>query len=329
MRPDGFMPPERLTGKGLVRAPDSCAAGGRRGGRPGGPALELLDPAAADDTLVIEYSTGMRKQLGRAAALHPAPQLPVLDDAVRGRRPGRRLDDPHDPLAVRRGRGLGLFSSHVMALVERLCSHVAVISDGRVRAAGTLDEVRGDRSLEAAFVDLVGARDRGGRRPGVVGGLIRLKLRPCATGCVGARRVPVARGGGRALPGPGAFRLDRRARCRARLRPVGADVRALGGGLVDAPGPRRPGGDPLRPELFRLFPMAPRRLATGLLARVLWASCRASPPSRSSPCWCRRCCRGAGGRDRGDPVAVTLALVIALSRVVVGATGRATESRSG
>ena len=53
--------------------------------------------------------------------------------------------------------GTVIFSSHVMALVELVCTHVAVIADGRVRAAGTLDEVRGDRSLEAAFVDLVGA----------------------------------------------------------------------------------------------------------------------------------------------------------------------------
>jgi ABC-2 type transport system ATP-binding protein len=54
-----------------------------------------------------------------------------------------------------------ILSSHVMALVESLCSHVAVISEGRVRAAGTLDDVRKGRSLEATFVDLVGA-DVGG-----------------------------------------------------------------------------------------------------------------------------------------------------------------------
>jgi ABC-2 type transport system ATP-binding protein len=49
----------------------------------------------------------------------------------------------------------------VMALVEQLCSHVAVISGGRVLAAGRLDDVRGERRLEAVFVDLVGAEVRG------------------------------------------------------------------------------------------------------------------------------------------------------------------------
>jgi ABC-2 type transport system ATP-binding protein len=48
-----------------------------------------------------------------------------------------------------------------MALVEQLCSHVAVITQGRVVAAGRLDEVRGGGSLEDAFVHIVGGRTGG------------------------------------------------------------------------------------------------------------------------------------------------------------------------
>ncbi|WP_432925417.1 hypothetical protein ACQPZZ_32590 [Microbispora sp. CA-135349] len=61
------------------------------------------------------------------------------------------------------GGGSIVFSSHVMALVEQLCDHVAVIDKGRVAAAGPLAQVRGSGTLEDAFVGLVGAVDGGVR----------------------------------------------------------------------------------------------------------------------------------------------------------------------
>jgi ABC-2 type transport system ATP-binding protein len=45
-----------------------------------------------------------------------------------------------------------------MEVVERLCSHVAILADGRIMRVGTLTEVRGERSLEEAFVEVVGGR---------------------------------------------------------------------------------------------------------------------------------------------------------------------------
>jgi ABC-2 type transport system ATP-binding protein len=50
-----------------------------------------------------------------------------------------------------------LFSSHVMELVEQVCDHVSIIDDGRIVATGTIDEVRGGKSLHRAFIDLVGS----------------------------------------------------------------------------------------------------------------------------------------------------------------------------
>ncbi|MEU8837274.1 ABC transporter ATP-binding protein, partial [Streptomyces sp900116325] len=52
--------------------------------------------------------------------------------------------------------GSVLLSSHVMALVEQLCDTVAVVAKGNIVAQGPLDEVRGSRSLEETFVELVG-----------------------------------------------------------------------------------------------------------------------------------------------------------------------------
>ena len=56
------------------------------------------------------------------------------------------------------GGGTVVFSSHVMEVVERLCSHVAILADGTIKRVGTLAQVRGDRSLEEVFVEVVGGR---------------------------------------------------------------------------------------------------------------------------------------------------------------------------
>jgi ABC-2 type transport system ATP-binding protein len=156
--PDALAYPEHLTGRelltyiGLLRGLSRCVVAERTD-----ELLSVLGLAEARDNLVVDYSTGMRKKIGLAAALLHAPRLLVLDEPF----------EPVDPVSASTIRtilgrlvasgGTVIFSSHVMALVERLCSHVAVIARGKVLASGTLDEVRGGRSLDDVFVDLVGA----------------------------------------------------------------------------------------------------------------------------------------------------------------------------
>ncbi|GAA4259024.1 ABC transporter ATP-binding protein [Dactylosporangium darangshiense] len=155
--PDGLAMPERLTGRevltylGLLRGLPRDVVAAR--------AEELLAVLELDDagrTLVIEYSTGMRKKIGLATALLHGPRLLVLDEPF-------EAVDPVSAAAIKtmlRGfvaaGGSIVLSSHVMALVEQLCDHVAVVDRGKVVAAGPLDEVRGVRSLEETFVGLVG-----------------------------------------------------------------------------------------------------------------------------------------------------------------------------
>jgi ABC-2 type transport system ATP-binding protein len=157
--PDGLAMPERLTGLealtylGLLRGMDAKTVADR--------ADELLDVfelADAGTTLIIEYSQGMRKKIGLATALLHAPRLLVLDEPF-------EAVDPVSAMTIRAilrrfvdGGGSVVVSSHVMALVEQLCDHVAIIAAGTVRAAGPLAEVRGDGTLEDRFVDLVGVR---------------------------------------------------------------------------------------------------------------------------------------------------------------------------
>jgi ABC-2 type transport system ATP-binding protein len=160
--PDGLSVPERLTGRelltymGLLRGLDRMTVDQRAHELLG--VLELFE---AERTLVIDYSAGMRKKIGLAMALLHGPRLLVLDEPF-------EAVDPVSASTIRTilnrfvgSGGAVVMSSHVMALVEQLCSHVAVITHGRVVAAGAVDDVRGGSSLEEAFVHIVGGRTGG------------------------------------------------------------------------------------------------------------------------------------------------------------------------
>jgi ABC-2 type transport system ATP-binding protein len=144
--------PELLTYLGLLRGLEAEVVEARSAELVG-----ALDLEAARRTLLADCSTGTRRKFGLAAAVLHDPRVLVLDEPF----------EAVDPVAaasireilaryVARG-GTVVMSSHVMALVQQTCDHVAVVDAGRVVTAGPLDEVRGDQSLEAAFAELVGA----------------------------------------------------------------------------------------------------------------------------------------------------------------------------
>jgi ABC-2 type transport system ATP-binding protein len=126
--------------------------------------LDVLDLAADAKRLVADYSTGMRKKAALGCALIHNPPVLFLDEPLEGVDP-ISADVIRRLLArlVRTGSTV-LFSSHVMELVEQVCDHVSVIDKGRVLATGTTDEVRAGKTLQQAFIDLVGPRssDEGG-----------------------------------------------------------------------------------------------------------------------------------------------------------------------
>ena len=120
--------------------------------------LRLLDLTQAANTLVVDYSAGMTKKIALACALVHAPRLLVLDEPFESVDPVSAANIRDILQGFVRGGGTVIVSSHSMDLVERLCDHVAVIAGGRVLAAGTVDEVRGESTLEERFVALVGGR---------------------------------------------------------------------------------------------------------------------------------------------------------------------------
>ncbi|NTW40966.1 MAG: ABC transporter ATP-binding protein [Cellulomonadaceae bacterium] len=160
--PDGVRLFDRLTGAelisyaGLLRGMDRQVIAARRDDL-----LDALDLHSAGSRLVADYSAGMTKKIALACALVHAPRLLVLDEPF-------EAVDPVSAAAIRvilrrlvAAGGTVVMSSHVMALVEQVCDHVAVVAGGHVLAQGTLDEVRAGEDLEARFVGLLGGGDAG------------------------------------------------------------------------------------------------------------------------------------------------------------------------
>ncbi len=118
--------------------------------------LDLLGLSGAGGTLVVDFSQGMRKKIGLAAALLHAPRVLFLDEPFESVDPisARTIRDVLDRHIA--AGGTVVFSSHVMELVERLCDAVAILHEGHIVRAGTLDDVRGDATLDDAFAALVG-----------------------------------------------------------------------------------------------------------------------------------------------------------------------------
>ena len=128
--------------------------------------LALMELTEAKNKLIVDYSMGMKKKTALASALIHRPRVLFLDEPFNG----------IDPVSVRAIRNALkqltdhgttiFFSSHVMEVVERLCTRVAIINRGRIVAEGTLDELRanqGDHAdLEDIFLKLVEARNASG-----------------------------------------------------------------------------------------------------------------------------------------------------------------------
>lgn len=160
---DGVRLFDRLSGRqlvtyaGLLRGMDAKTVEARTDDL-----LRVLDLDDAAGKLVVDYSAGMTKKVALATALIHSPRVLVLDEPFEAVDPVSAANI-RDILAdyVAHG-GTVVVSSHVMDLVQRMCSHVAVIAQGNLLAAGTVDEVRGESSLEDRFVEMVGGRAASG-----------------------------------------------------------------------------------------------------------------------------------------------------------------------
>ena len=118
--------------------------------------LAMMDLAHEEKKVTLEYSHGMKKKLAFAAALLPDPDLLFLDEPFEGvdAVAARSLKDILQKF-VQRGRTVFL-TSHVLEIVERLCTDVGIIARGRLVYQATMTEIHGTSSLEERFLATVG-----------------------------------------------------------------------------------------------------------------------------------------------------------------------------
>ena len=103
---------------------------------------------------ISAYSHGMKQKLAIISALIHEPKLMIMDEPFVGLDPKAA----HTVKEIMRGicdrGGAIFFSTHVLEVAEKLCDKIAIIKDGRLIRSGTMEEVRGDESLEEVFLEL-------------------------------------------------------------------------------------------------------------------------------------------------------------------------------
>ena len=126
--------------------------------------LDLMDLKKAANTLVTDFSHGMRKKLSLAAALIAAPRLLFLDEPFEGIDVVAFCQIKDLLLSFVACGGTIFLTSHIFEIVERLSTHIGVIAAGRIVAQGPIAELRSGssvgKSLEELFIDLVGGESR-------------------------------------------------------------------------------------------------------------------------------------------------------------------------
>lgn len=103
---------------------------------------------------INSYSHGMRQKIAIISALIHEPKLILMDEPFVGLDPKASHILKNQMREICDNGGAIFFSTHVLEVAEKLCDKVAVIKDGRLIASGTMAEVKGNLSLEDAFLEL-------------------------------------------------------------------------------------------------------------------------------------------------------------------------------
>lgn len=117
---------------------------------------DLFEITSVLDDTISSYSHGMKQKLAIVSAWIHEPKLILMDEPFVG------LDPKASHILKQmmrefcdQGNAI-LFSTHVLEVAEKLCDRVAIIKDGKLIRSGTMEEVRGDSSLESVFLELEG-----------------------------------------------------------------------------------------------------------------------------------------------------------------------------
>ena len=104
--------------------------------------LELVDLSRDGNRKAKQYSLGMKQRLAIAMALLSDPELLLLDEPVNGLDPNGIIDIRKLLIRLNQEKGVTIFvSSHLLSEIEKMCTHVGIISKGKLRFEGTMKEL--------------------------------------------------------------------------------------------------------------------------------------------------------------------------------------------
>lgn len=118
---------------------------------------ELADAFEITDALaeaVSSYSHGMKQKLAIISALIHSPKLIIMDEPFVGLDPKASHLLKQLMREICENGGAIFFSTHVLEVAEKLCDKIAIIKNGKLIQSGTIEEVKGDTSLEDVFLEL-------------------------------------------------------------------------------------------------------------------------------------------------------------------------------
>lgn len=117
---------------------------------------EMLELTSSLAQPVSSYSHGMKQKLAIISALIHEPKLIIMDEPFVGLDPkaSHLLKELMREICL--SGGAIFFSTHVLEVAEKLCDKVAIIKDGKLVRSGTMEDVKGDTSLENVFLELEG-----------------------------------------------------------------------------------------------------------------------------------------------------------------------------
>ncbi|MBP5265365.1 MAG: ABC transporter ATP-binding protein [Lachnospiraceae bacterium] len=115
---------------------------------------DMFEITEALGDLISSYSHGMKQKVAIISALIHEPKLMVLDEPFVGLDPKASFTLKQIMHEMCEQGAAVFFSTHVLDVAEKLCNKVAIIKQGKIIAAGTMEELTGDQSLEEVFLEV-------------------------------------------------------------------------------------------------------------------------------------------------------------------------------
>lgn len=115
---------------------------------------DMFEISGSLNDAINSYSHGMKQKLVIISALIHSPKLIIMDEPFVGLDPKASHILKGIMRQICDDGGAIFFSTHVLEVAEKLCDRVAIIKNGNLVVSGTIDEVKGDGSLEEVFLEL-------------------------------------------------------------------------------------------------------------------------------------------------------------------------------